>query len=111
MLNQTKRQENYDRTTFSKILTSSLQILLYQLRDETGEQVSFSELIWDSTIKTKESEWHFSINKQPPPKIRFGSKCEGAKSTEINFFSPSFSTLPLPDLQTDSPQPCKSFPK
>lgn len=70
MLNQTRRQENYDRTTFSKIITSGLQILLYQLRDETGEQeqVSFSELIWDSTIKTKELGWHFSINKQTTKK-------------------------------------------
>ena len=54
MLKQNRRQDNYDRTIVSKILTSYLQILLHQLRDETGEQISFSGLIWDSTITAEE---------------------------------------------------------
>lgn len=41
---QNRRQDNYDTTIDSKSLMSSLQILLHQLKDDNGKQVSFSEL-------------------------------------------------------------------
>lgn len=55
-------------------LTSNIQILFHQLRNENGKQVSFSGLIWDSTITTEELRWHFSIKKQNNK--RFGSELE-----------------------------------
>lgn len=44
-------------------LISNIQILLHQLRNENVKQVTFSGLIWDSTITTEELRWHFSIKK------------------------------------------------
>lgn len=61
MLKQNRRQDNYDTTNASKSLTSSLQILFHQLRDENGKQVSFSGLLGILPLQQRNSDDIFPI--------------------------------------------------
>lgn len=61
MLKQNRRQDNYDTTNASKSLTSSLQILFHQLRDENGKQESFSGLLGILPLQQRNSDDIFPI--------------------------------------------------